>query len=228
MSAPTAPTCHPPRDRAHARHPPRAAIGFNVETVQYKGIRFQVWDLGGQTSIRPYWRCYYQNTHAIIYVVDSADPERMGIAQQELLTMLDEEELKDAVLTVFANKQDLPTATPADVVAEKLGLSGLKSRQWAIFKTSALKGDGARRPTVPRRARRPHRGLLSVRFPRGRAVRRARLAGDCAQGPMRAARPCAGHPLVEPPSVCAPDTLSPAPPAPSVSRSCRHKCVPRH
>ena len=59
-------------------------IGFNVETVQYKNLRFQVWDLGGQTSIRPYWRCYYQNTNAIIYVVDSADSERMGISKQEL------------------------------------------------------------------------------------------------------------------------------------------------
>lgn len=52
-------------------------IGFNVETVQYKNVRFQVWDLGGQTSIRPYWRCYYQNTNAVIYVIDSADSERM-------------------------------------------------------------------------------------------------------------------------------------------------------
>merc|ERR1712087_365843 len=117
-------------------------IGFNVETVQYKGLRFQVWDLGGQTSIRPYWRCYYQNTNAIIYVVDSADSERMGISKQELVTMLEEEELKDAVLMVFANKQDLPTAVAADVIAEKLGLSSLKNRQWSIFKTSAIKGDG--------------------------------------------------------------------------------------
>ena len=57
-------------------------IGFNVETVSYKNLRFQVWDLGGQTSIRPYWRCYYQNTHAVIYVVDSADPDRMAISKQ--------------------------------------------------------------------------------------------------------------------------------------------------
>ena len=41
-----------------------AAIGFNVETVTYNNIKFQVWDLGGQTSIRPYWRCYYPNTQA--------------------------------------------------------------------------------------------------------------------------------------------------------------------
>mmetsp|Transcript_88 Transcript_88/g.14 ORF Transcript_88/g.14 Transcript_88/m.14 type:complete len:86 (+) Transcript_88:21-278(+) len=34
-------------------------IGFNIETVTYKNLKFQVWDLGGQTSIRPYWRSYY-------------------------------------------------------------------------------------------------------------------------------------------------------------------------
>ena len=88
-------------------------IGFNVETVQYKNLRFQVWDLGGQTSIRPYWRCYYQNTNAIIYVVDSCDVDRMGISRQELVAMLEEEELKDAALMVFANKQDLPKYAPA-------------------------------------------------------------------------------------------------------------------
>lgn len=64
-------------------------IGFNVETVQYKNIKFQVWDLGGQTSIRPYWRCYYPNTDAIIYVVDSADTDRLNIAKQELHAMLE-------------------------------------------------------------------------------------------------------------------------------------------
>lgn len=64
-------------------------IGFNVETLQYKNIKFQVWDLGGQTSIRPYWRCYYPNTDAIIFVVDSADPDRLRIAKQELWGMLE-------------------------------------------------------------------------------------------------------------------------------------------
>jgi len=63
-------------------------IGFNVETLQYKNIKFQVWDLGGQTSIRPYWRCYYPNTDAIIFVVDSADKERIIIARQELQVRL--------------------------------------------------------------------------------------------------------------------------------------------
>ena len=125
-----------PRAAALTASPPPSRLR------RYKNLRFQVWDLGGQTSIRPYWRCYYQNTNAVIYVVDSADTERMGISKQELVTMLEEEELKDAALMVFANKQDLPNAATAEVIAEKLGLSALKNRQWQIFKTSALKGDG--------------------------------------------------------------------------------------
>ena len=82
-------------------------IGFNVETLQYKNIKFQVWDLGGQTSIRPYWRCYYPNTDAIIFVVDSVDSDRFVTAKSELMAMLQEEELKDAILLIFANKQDM-------------------------------------------------------------------------------------------------------------------------
>ena len=91
-------------------------IGFNVETMQYKNIKFQVWDLGGQTSIRPYWRCYYPNTDAIIFVVDSADTDRLKTARTELMGMLEEEELAGATLLIFANKQDLLNAQSATKV----------------------------------------------------------------------------------------------------------------
>ena len=117
-------------------------IGFNVEVLQYKNIKFQVWDLGGQTSIRPYWRCYYPNTDAIIFVVDSCDVERLGIAKQELMAMLQEEELKDAILLVFANKQDSRGALNAEQVSDALGLPDIKNRQWSIQETSALRGAG--------------------------------------------------------------------------------------
>lgn len=117
-------------------------IGFNVETVTYKNLKFQVWDLGGQTSIRPYWRCYYANTDAVIYVVDSQDRERIGISKQELVAMLEEEELRKAVLVVLANKQDMDEAMSATDVSNALGLSALKTRSWSIFKTSAIKGEG--------------------------------------------------------------------------------------
>ena len=53
-----------------------------------------------------------------------------------------EEELKKAVLLVFANKQDLPGACTETEVSKLLGLSALKNRTWTIFKTSAKKGEG--------------------------------------------------------------------------------------
>eukprot|EP00892_Ulva_mutabilis_P010558 jgi/Ulvmu1/7875/UM004_0106.1 len=117
-------------------------IGFNVETVTYKNIKFQVFDLGGQSSIRPYWRCYYPNTQAVIYVVDSSDVERLGTSKEEFHAILDEEELKNALILVYANKQDLPGALTEAQVAEGLGLHDIKNRDWSIFKASAVKGEG--------------------------------------------------------------------------------------
>lgn len=117
-------------------------IGFNVETVVYKNLSFSVWDLGGQTNIRPYWRCYYANTQAIIFVVDSADRERIGIARKELMAMLEEEELKNTVLLVMANKQDQKEAMSEVEVSQALGLHTIKDRQWYICKTSAIRNEG--------------------------------------------------------------------------------------
>ncbi len=87
-------------------------IGFNVETVEYKNIQFTVWDVGGQDKIRPLWRHYFQNTQGIIFVVDSNDRDRVVEAREELQRMLNEDELRDALLLVFANKQDLPVRSP--------------------------------------------------------------------------------------------------------------------
>ena len=79
-------------------------IGFNVETVEYKNISFTVWDVGGQDKIRLLWRHYYQNTQGLIFVVDSNDRDRIDDAREELHKMLAEEELRDSVVLVFANK----------------------------------------------------------------------------------------------------------------------------
>jgi len=124
-------------------------IGFNVETVEYKNISFTVWDVGGQDKIRPLWRHYYQNTQGIIFVVDSNDRERIddtsgadNSAKEELHRMLAEDELRDAVLLVFANKQDLPNAMSVNEVTEKLGLNQLRNRKWYIQATCATTGDG--------------------------------------------------------------------------------------
>ncbi|NWQ79036.1 ARF4 factor, partial [Columbina picui] len=103
-------------------------IGFNVETVEYKNICFTVWDVGGQDKIRPLWRHYFQNTQGLIFVVDSNDRERIQEAAEELQKMLQEDELRDAVLLLFANKQDLPNAMAISEMTDKLGLQSLRNR----------------------------------------------------------------------------------------------------
>ena len=105
-------------------------VGFNVECVSYKNVKFNVWDVGGQDKIRPLWRHYYTGTQGLIFVVDSADfgrsrelsshfrraestqhsfaslPDRIDEARQELHKIISDREMKDAVILVFANKQD--------------------------------------------------------------------------------------------------------------------------
>ncbi|CAO3691773.1 unnamed protein product [Rhizopus microsporus] len=111
-------------------------IGFNVETVEYKNISFTVWDVGGQDKI------HFQNTQGIIFVVDSNDRDRISEARDELQRMLNEDELRDALLLVFANKQDLPNAMNAAEITDKLGLHSLRNRHWYIQTACATSGDG--------------------------------------------------------------------------------------
>ena len=53
-------------------------------SVVFFCICLSVWDLGGQTHIRTYWRLYYADTNGIIFVVDAADNDRLTLARDEL------------------------------------------------------------------------------------------------------------------------------------------------
>merc|ERR1712084_12360 len=78
----------------------------------------------------------------LIFVVDSNDRDRVEEAREELTKVLEEDEMRDAVLLVFANKQDLPNAMTAAEVTDKLGLQSMRNRQWFIQSTCATTGDG--------------------------------------------------------------------------------------
>jgi ADP-ribosylation factor-like protein 1 len=117
-------------------------LGFNVEYVKYENINFQMWDLGGQTEIRPYWRCYYPNTNALVFVIDSSDKDRIDIAKQELFLILQEEDLKSVPILILANKQDVEGCMSDVQISEILGLTSIRNRQWAVFKTCGKSGIG--------------------------------------------------------------------------------------
>ncbi|PJF18856.1 putative ADP-ribosylation factor 6 [Paramicrosporidium saccamoebae] len=111
--------------------------GFNVECLIHKNIKFHVWD-----KIRPLWRHYHTGTKALIFVVDSQDRDRLHEARVELHRILTARELQDAILLVFANKQDLRQSMTTREVEERLGLDKFAGRVWTVMGSCATSGDG--------------------------------------------------------------------------------------
>ncbi|GAA6217131.1 ADP-ribosylation factor-like protein 3 isoform X1 [Lates japonicus] len=116
--------------------------GFNIKSVQSSGFKLNVWDIGGQRKIRPYWRNYFENTDVLIYVIDSSDKKRLEETSLELAELLEEEKLAAVPLLIFANKQDLMTATPASELAECLNLHTIRDCMWQVQACSALTAEG--------------------------------------------------------------------------------------
>uniref|UniRef100_A0A3Q3FPZ3 ADP-ribosylation factor-like protein 3 n=1 Tax=Labrus bergylta TaxID=56723 RepID=A0A3Q3FPZ3_9LABR len=116
--------------------------GFNIKTVQSSGFKLNVWDIGGQRKIRPYWRNYFENTDVLIYVIDSSDKKRFEESSMELSELLEEETLAGVPLLIFANKQDLMTATSASELAESLNLHTIRDRMWQVQACSAITAEG--------------------------------------------------------------------------------------
>ncbi|KAJ1258645.1 hypothetical protein BS78_10G091200 [Paspalum vaginatum] len=82
-------------------------IGFNVEKVECKNVAFTVWDVGGQDKLRPLWRQYLSKSDALIYVVDSTDRDRIGVAREEFQAVVEDPLMLNSVILVLANKQDM-------------------------------------------------------------------------------------------------------------------------
>ncbi|XP_065218752.1 ADP-ribosylation factor-like protein 5B [Planococcus citri] len=117
-------------------------IGSNVEEVVWKNIHFIMWDLGGQQSLRAAWSTYYSNTEFVILVIDSTDRERLTVTREELYKMLNHEELSNAAVLIYANKQDVKDCMSAAEISRHLDLTSIKNQQWHIQSCCALTGEG--------------------------------------------------------------------------------------
>lgn len=119
-------------------------LGFDIKTLEHRGYQLNIWDVGGQQTIRAYWRNYFEVTDGIVWVVDAADRWRLELCRNELHDLLKEEQLGGASLLVFANKQDLPGALSTDEIAHLLHLQApqFRNRHYKIIGCSAHTGDG--------------------------------------------------------------------------------------
>jgi ADP-ribosylation factor-like protein 2 len=56
-----------------------------------------IWDVGGQKTLRAYWRNYYEATDGLVWVVDAADAARLPDCAAELRALLAEEKARACV-----------------------------------------------------------------------------------------------------------------------------------
>ncbi|KAG1811226.1 ADP-ribosylation factor family-domain-containing protein [Suillus subaureus] len=122
-------------------------LDFNIKTFIHRKrdatrhrYTLNIWDVGGQRTLRPYWRNYFEQTDGIVWVVDSGDRMRMQDCREELHNLLLEDRLSGASLLVFANKQDIHGSMSDLEISEALDLPGIKSHNWKIWSCSAVTG----------------------------------------------------------------------------------------
>ncbi|KAI9690431.1 MAG: hypothetical protein M1822_009394 [Bathelium mastoideum] len=113
-------------------------LGFIIKTIDHQGEG----DVGGQKTLRTYWKNYFEKTDTLIWVVDSTDRDRLGDCSSELKGLLLEERLMGASLLIFKNKSDVPGALNVDEVRAGLELDQIKTHRWNIVVCSALTGEG--------------------------------------------------------------------------------------
>ncbi|KAK8717031.1 hypothetical protein V6N13_044315 [Hibiscus sabdariffa] len=115
-------------------------LHFNLESARFEvdSIRYHPTPTINLSLVEALFR----NTQGLIFVANSNDRDRVVEARDELHRMLNEDELRDVVLLVFTNKQDLPNAMNAAEITGKLGLHSLCERHWYIQSTCATSGEG--------------------------------------------------------------------------------------
>ena len=117
-------------------------LGFTINTLKYGNNTINFWDIGGQTTIRSYWRNYFEETDGVIWVVDSGDKLRLNDCKEELHNLLKQEKLAGATLIVLCNKQDINGALKVEEIKNIFELDKITSRHWMIMPCCGLTGEG--------------------------------------------------------------------------------------
>ncbi|KAJ5919468.1 Small GTPase superfamily ARF/SAR type [Penicillium verhagenii] len=131
-------------------------LGFIIKTIDFMGYKLNIWDVGGQKTLRSYWKNYFEKTDTLVWVVDATDRLRVEDCREELAGLLLEEvwsppkfsgsranlrqRLTGASLLVFLNKTDVEHCMDEEEVRERLGLDSIKTHKWTILPCSAMTG----------------------------------------------------------------------------------------
>lgn len=122
-------------------------MGFNINSISFRGYLLNVWDIGGQTSLRSFWSNYFDKTNTVVWVIDSASLERLEESYEELRSkVILRDRLVGVSLLIVINKVDLvekgERAVIRDRVISELNLDKIHKDKWSIELVSARTGEG--------------------------------------------------------------------------------------
>ncbi|KAH0458872.1 hypothetical protein IEQ34_011686 [Dendrobium chrysotoxum] len=117
-------------------------VGLNIGRVEASNAKLVFWDLGGQIGLRTIWEKYYEEAHAIVFVIDASCPSSFEDSKSALEKVLRNDDLRGAPLLILANKQDLPEAVSSEELARYLDLKELGERLYLFEAVSAYDGMG--------------------------------------------------------------------------------------
>eukprot|EP00158_Paraphelidium_tribonemae_P004008 Partr_v1_DN26522_c0_g1_i1_m3604 putative ADP-ribosylation factor-like len=112
-------------------------VGFNMRKVTKGNVTMKLWDIGGQPRFRSMWERYCRGVNAIVFVLDSADGEKLDSAKTELQNLLQKPLLTGIPLLVLGNKNDLPGSLTVEEVIAKMDLQAITNREVSCYSISA-------------------------------------------------------------------------------------------
>lgn len=119
-------------------------LGVNHETIDFRGVSLECWDLGGIQPFRPLWLQYAPEASGVVFVVDSSDGVRLQDASDELHNLFgahgaNKTVKRDIPLLIYANKRDKPEALPVEYIEKVLHIDSLDISRVRIFPITALR-----------------------------------------------------------------------------------------
>lgn len=117
-------------------------MGFEINTVEFKGYQLNIWDIGGQQTLRSFWFNYFDKLDSLIWVIDLGNLQRLNENFKEFYKVLNNEKLIGLKMLIYLNKIDLINEKEIPIVKEKiinsLKLDTIDSNKWGIFECSAF------------------------------------------------------------------------------------------
>ena len=120
----------------------KRTLNLNLLKFVLDNVNLVAWDLGGQIGFRRAWRNYLKEPDILIFVVDASDKDRIKEAKGELWRILDYQESMGIPLLILGNKKDLDGKMATNDVIKGLDLESINNRDWKIYQTSAVTGEG--------------------------------------------------------------------------------------